>query len=281
MIAEGVLGRVLHVTIAGPHRLSRDQRPDWFFRKEQYGGIITDIMSHQFEQFLHFTGESDAIINFARIENFANPDKPELEDFGEVSLTGANGASAYCRADWFTPDGLRAWGDGRVFIVGTKGTMELRKYLDVARDGPPDKIFLVDDEAELEIDCSGKVGFPFFGHFILDCLHRTENAMTQKHAFKAAELSLQDGSGIDKQDRLIKDYQRAFTDSVGQLSATMLAAQALPEAYQALALAYRRMGKMALELRAYEDLIALAPDSPRAETVRREIEALPATGERR
>jgi len=191
LIAEGVLGRVLHVTIAGPHRLSKDQRPDWFFRKEQYGGIITDIMSHQFEQFLHFTGESDATINFARIENFANPDKPELEDFGEVSLTGANGASAYCRADWFTPDGLRAWGDGRVFIVGTKGTMELRKYLDVARDGPPDKIFLVDGEAELEIDCAGKVGFPFFGQFILDCLHRTENAMTQEHAFKAAELSLQ------------------------------------------------------------------------------------------
>ncbi|MFP6901935.1 MAG: Gfo/Idh/MocA family oxidoreductase [Opitutales bacterium] len=191
LIAEGVLGRVLHLTIAGPHRLSKDKRPDWFFRKEQYGGIITDIMSHQFEQFLCFTGETDATINFARAENFANPDKPELEDFGEVSLTGAKGASAYCRADWFTPDGLRTWGDGRVFIVGTEASMELRKYVDVARDGPPDKIFLVDGKTELEIDCAGKVGFPFFGHFILDCLHRTEQAMTQEHAFKAAELSLQ------------------------------------------------------------------------------------------
>ncbi len=190
LIAEGVLGRVLHVAIAGPHRLSKEKRPDWFFRKEQYGGIITDIMSHQFEQFLCFTEETDATINFARVENFANPDKPELEDFGEVSLTGANGASSYCRADWFTPDGLRTWGDGRVFIVGTKGTMELRKYLDLAREGSPDKIFLVNGEAELEIDCAGKVGFPFFGQFILDCLHRTENAMTQEHAFKAAELSL-------------------------------------------------------------------------------------------
>ena len=190
LIAEGVLGRVLHVAIAGPHRLSKEKRPDWFFRKEQYGGIITDIMSHQFEQFLCFTEETDATINFARVENFANPDKPELEDFGEVSLTGANGASSYCRADWFTPDGLRTWGDGRVFIVGTKGTMELRKYLDLARESSPDKIFLVNGEAELEIDCAGKVGFPFFGQFILDCLHRTENAMTQEHAFKAAELSL-------------------------------------------------------------------------------------------
>ena len=55
---------------------------------------------------------------------------------------------------------------------------------------PPTKK-IVDGEAELEIDCAGKVGFPFFGQFILDCLHRTENAMTQKHAFKATEFSLQ------------------------------------------------------------------------------------------
>ena len=33
-------------------------------------------------------------------------------------------------------------------------------------------------------------GYPFFGQLILDCLNRTENAMTQEHAFKAAELCL-------------------------------------------------------------------------------------------
>jgi hypothetical protein len=36
----------------------------------------------------------------------------------------------------------------------------------------------------------GATGYPFFGQLILDCLNRTENAMTQAHAFKAAELSL-------------------------------------------------------------------------------------------
>ena len=115
---------------------------------------------------------------------------PGLEDFGEIAMTGSNGTSFYSREDWFTPDGLRSWGDGRTFIVGTEGTMELRKYLDVAREAPSSKLFLVNSEGEQEIECQGKSGFPFFGQLILDCLNRTENAMTQSHAFKAAELSM-------------------------------------------------------------------------------------------
>ena len=113
-----------------------------------------------------------------------------MEDFGEISLTGDNGASFYSRVDWYTPDGLRAWGDGRTFILGTEGSIELRKYLDVAREAPASKLFLVNAQGEQEIDCLGQTGFPFFGRFILDCMHRTEEAMTQAHAFKAAELSM-------------------------------------------------------------------------------------------
>ncbi len=189
LIREGAVGDVVQVLIMAPHRLSRDKRPDWFFEKEKYGGILTDIGSHQFEQFLTYAGASDARVNLARVENFASPDKPGLEDFGEASLTADNGASCYCRVDWFTPDGLGFWGDGRVFVVGTKGTMEVRKYCDVTRQGS-NKIFLVDGEGEKLIECKGRVAFPFFGQLILDCLHRTETAMTQKHAFKAAELSM-------------------------------------------------------------------------------------------
>ena len=189
LIREGAVGDVVQVLIMAPHRLSRDKRPDWFFEKEKYGGILTDIGSHQFEQFLTYAGASDARVNLARVENFASPDKPGLEDFGEASLTADNGASCYCRVEWFTPDGLGFWGDGRVFVVGTKGTMEVRKYCDVTRQGS-NKIFLVDGEGEKLIECKGRVAFPFFGQLILDCLHRTETAMTQKHAFKAAELSM-------------------------------------------------------------------------------------------
>lgn len=191
LIAQGAIGRVLQVLNLAPHRLAKDTRPDWFFDKSCYGGILTDIGSHQVEQFLTYAGCADATLNFARVENFSNSDKPGLEDFGELSLTGDNGASFYSRVDWYTPEGLRTWGDGRSFIVGTQGSIELRKYLDVARDAPSSKLFLVNSEGEQEIECLNKTGFPFFGQLILDCIARSEGAMTQQHTFKAAELSMQ------------------------------------------------------------------------------------------
>lgn len=190
LIADGAIGRVLQVLNLAPHRLARATRPDWFFDKHCYGGILTDIGSHQVEQFLTYANCSDATINFARVENFGHPDKPGLEDFGEISLTGDNGASFYTRVDWYTPDGLRTWGDGRTFIMGSEGTIELRKYLDVARDAPSSRLLLVNGSDEQEIECLGQTGFPYFGQLILDCIHRTENAMGQAHTFKAAELSL-------------------------------------------------------------------------------------------
>lgn len=191
LIGEGAIGRVVQTMGTGPHRLNAPSRPDWFFDREKYGGILCDIGSHQCEQFLFFTGSSDARLNFSAVANFHAPDYAELEDFGEASFTTDNGASAYLRVDWLTPNGLRTWGDGRTLIIGTKGYIELRKYVDVAADQlEGDVLYLVDEQGEHRISCAGKVGYPFFGELILDCLNRTENAMTQVHAFKAAELCL-------------------------------------------------------------------------------------------
>ncbi len=187
---SGAIGSILQVLVMAPHRLSKENRPDWFFQKEYYGGIITDIGSHQFEQFLHITGATDATLNFSRVENFSNPDKPGLEDFGETSMTMNTGASCYCRIDWFTPNAARAWGDGRLFVLGTEGYIEARKYLDIGRpDGAP-SVFFVNHDEEKEVRFEGPQHFPFFGALVLDMVNRTENAMTQEHAFKATEISL-------------------------------------------------------------------------------------------
>lgn len=191
LIANDAIGRVIQVMGTGPHRLSAPSRPAWFFDKAQYGGILCDIGSHQSEQFLSFTGSADATVNFSAVANYANPETPELEDFGEASLTGDTGASGYYRVDWFTPDGLRNWGDGRTVLLGTKGYIELRKYIDVTAEDPTgDILILVDPKGEHRIPCKDRVGYPFFGQLILDSLNRTETAMTQAHAFKAAELCL-------------------------------------------------------------------------------------------
>ncbi len=190
LVHAGAIGRVLQVIGLGPHRLNKPSRPAWFFDREKFGGILCDIGSHQFEQFLFFSGATDATVTQAAVANFANPDHPGFEDFGEASLLGNNQTSNYIRVDWFNPNGLSTWGDGRTVILGTKGYIELRKYVDVTRAATGDHLFLVDDAGEHYLHLAGKVGFRFFGEFILDCLNRTEKAMTQAHAFKAAELCL-------------------------------------------------------------------------------------------
>lgn len=190
LIKDGAIGDIVQVMGLGPHRLSPSTRPDWFFKKEQYGGILCDIGSHQIEQFLYYANCKDAQIGRAQTGNYNNPQYPELEDFGDCTLVGDNGATNYFRVDWFTPDALSSWGDGRTFILGTKGFIELRKYLDLGKSKVGNNVFLSNNEVETFINVDGKVGYPFFGQLILDCLNRTENAMTQEHTFKAAELCI-------------------------------------------------------------------------------------------
>src|SRR5690606_2956030 len=190
LIEAGAIGRVVQVMGTGPHRLSAGSRPAWFFEKEKYGGILCDIGSHQIEQILHYTGASDATVVRSQIANYANPEHPELDDFGDAMLTTDTGATGYFRCDWFTPDGLQTWGDGRTFILGTEGFIEQRKYMNLGTQDGPGHLFLANGEAETHFDVHGKVGYPYFGQLVLDCLERTENAMTQEHALKAAELAV-------------------------------------------------------------------------------------------
>ncbi|HZJ88311.1 MAG TPA: Gfo/Idh/MocA family oxidoreductase [Sphaerochaeta sp.] len=191
LLAEGAIGDLVSLRGWGPHRLAEERRPAWFFEKDRYGGIIIDIGSHQVEQMLFFSGATDATIVSSRVGNLNNPHHPELEDYGDVCLTTDTGIPCYFTIDWFTPDGLGTWGDGRFFLIGTKGYMELRKYIDVAASSDKDTVILVNDEGEQRFNVSDKVGFPFFGRVIRDSLDRTETAMSQEHAFRAIEIAIE------------------------------------------------------------------------------------------
>jgi predicted dehydrogenase len=192
LIAQGAIGKVIQVLGTGPHRIGvPSSRPDWFFKKAQYGGILCDIGSHQIEQFLFYAGVEDARVAYSQIGNFGHPEYPELDDFGDATLVADNGATHYFRVDWFTPDGLSTWGDGRSFILGTEGFIEQRKYINIGVKGSGGgHLFLANKHEESYYNVTGKVGYPYFGQLILDCLNRTENAMTQDHCFKAAELAV-------------------------------------------------------------------------------------------
>jgi predicted dehydrogenase len=188
LIQAGALGRVVQTAGFGPHRLNRATRPDWFFERAHTGGILTDIASHQIDQFLFFTGSSDAEVVASAVANHANPDVPEFEDFGEILLRSSQG-SGYIRVDWYTPDGLANWGDGRLLILGTEGYIELRKYVDIAgRDGT-DHLFLVNNQETRYVGCSD-APLPYYQRLRNDIFDRTETAMPQAHCFKVCELAL-------------------------------------------------------------------------------------------
>jgi predicted dehydrogenase len=190
LIAQGAIGKVIQVIGTGPHRIGDPgNRPDWFFKKEKYGGILCDIGSHQIEEFLFYSGCKDAKVAYSQVANYNHGGYPEFEDFGAAILIGDNGATHYFRVDWFTPDGLKCWSDSRSIILGTEGFIELRKFYNIGfKDSGGNHLFLANKEQETYFNVNGKVGYPYFGRLILDCINRTENAMTQDHCFMAGEL---------------------------------------------------------------------------------------------
>ncbi len=189
LVKNGAIGKVIQTIGLGPHRMSPKSRPEWFFDKAKYGGIITDIASHQFDQFLFFTGSGHTEIVASQVANVHYPQYPNFEDFGDVMVRG-DGGMGYIRVDWFTPDGLGSWGDGRLTILGTEGYIEVRKNIDIAsgRNGG-NHLYLVTQKETKYIDCNS-VSLPFGQLFVDDVVNRTETAMTQWHCFRATELAL-------------------------------------------------------------------------------------------
>ncbi len=196
LVKAGAIGQVIQTVNLAPHRINNgigktglSNRPDWFWDKKRFGGILTDIGSHQFDQYLHFTSSTEATILASQVGNVHHPDKPLFEDFGDVMLTG-NGGTGYIRVDWFTPDGLDTWGDGRLTILGTDGFIEVRKNTDIAsglKGG--NHLYMANKKEMLHIDCNNET-LPFGPLFVDDVVNRTETAMSQKHCFLATELAL-------------------------------------------------------------------------------------------
>ena len=189
MVADGAIGEVVQTVGLGPHRLKRPARPAWFFERAAYGGILNDIASHQIDQFLFYTGSTTAEVVASSVGNFANPADAEFEDFGELLMRSGT-ASGFMRVDWYTPDSLPVWGDGRLTILGTKGYIELRKYIDIAGRPGGNHLFIADGRETRHVD-AGSEPLDYFTRFIADVRDRTETAMTQHHVFETTRLALE------------------------------------------------------------------------------------------
>jgi predicted dehydrogenase len=196
LVHAGAIGRVIQTINIAPHQIHQGAgdagggqgRPDWFWNDEQAGGILCDIGSHQVDQFLYYTGCTQAEVVASEIANVAHQDHPDFHDFGDMMLRGNRGFG-YVRLDWFTPKGLGTWGDGRLFILGTEGYIEVRKYTNVAVSKQGNNLFIVDQKQARYIDCNN-VTLPFGPQFVSDVVNRTHTAQDQTETLLAAELSI-------------------------------------------------------------------------------------------
>lgn len=190
LLEQDAIGDVVQMIGTGPHRINLNSRPDWFFDKQEFGGIICDIGVHQIEQFLYYTNEDSAQLMKSTVANYTLKNHPNFEDFGDAQFITETGRNLYFRVDWLTPAGLSTWGDGRIVLLGTKGYIELRKYIDVARNKVTDNVYLVNENGETYFNVSGKIGLNFFAEFINDCLHKTDFSFNQTRTFEAARLAI-------------------------------------------------------------------------------------------
>jgi predicted dehydrogenase len=188
LVKAGAIGGVIQTVGLGPHRMTPETRPAWFFERPRYGGILCDIGSHQADQFLFFTGSTKGDVVSSQVGNVHHPQYPGLEDFGDTVLRGDRG-TGYIRVDWFTPDGLSTWGDGRLTILGTDGFIDIRKNVDIGGRPGGSHLFLVDQKQTRYVECQDVV-LPYGEQLVSDVLNRTETAMTQEHCFLATELML-------------------------------------------------------------------------------------------
>jgi predicted dehydrogenase len=195
LVQAGAIGRVIQTINIAPHQINQSpggdagggsSRPEWFWDPALYGGILCDIGSHQVDQFLYYTGSTEAEIVASQIANVNHPQHPKFQDFGDMMLRGDRGFG-YVRLDWFTPRGLGTWGDGRLFVLGTEGYIELRKYIDVAVKKDGNNLFLVDQKEARYIDCNN-LTLPFGPQFVSDIVNRTHTAQDQTQCLLAAEL---------------------------------------------------------------------------------------------
>ena len=188
LVLDGAIGKVVQTLGIGPHRMNPATRPDWFFNPDKAGGILCDIGSHQCDQFLFYTSSKKAEVSFAQTGNFNTPEYPKYRDFGDMSVRSPH-ATGYIRIDWYTPKGLATWGDGRMFILGTDGYIELRKYIDIAGREGDNHLFLVNQKETKYYNCAN-VNMPYGEQLVSDVVNRTATAMTQDHCFLATELAL-------------------------------------------------------------------------------------------
>lgn len=188
---SGAIGRIVDVVGLGPHTLAADSRPDWFWSPERSGGILGDIATHQIDQFCAIVDPACATeihVTASSVGNVACSDHPEMEDIGRFSLEGG-GATGNHRVDYLTAAGLGTWGDCRLMITGTDGTLEVRANIDPAGADGGEHLIQVDASGTTRIDTSG-VEIDWAQRLLADLADGGDRLMPAAHVHRVCRLAL-------------------------------------------------------------------------------------------
>ncbi|MFN8017516.1 MAG: Gfo/Idh/MocA family oxidoreductase [Acidimicrobiales bacterium] len=184
----GDVGEVVSILGLGPHRMGADGRPDWFWDPDATGGILVDIGSHQADQFLSATGAPTADVRWSAVGNASSPRHPAMQDVGQMVL-GAGSVLGTHRVDYLSPTGLKTWGDGRLMIVGTDGTLEVRTNVDVAGKKGKEHLIVVDAKGTRRLDPrAGKVDWA--KRLVADVVEGSDTFVAQDHVYAVCDVTL-------------------------------------------------------------------------------------------
>ncbi len=195
MARHGAVGRIVHVTGTGPHTLHADLRPEWFWDPTRSGGILVDLASHQVDQFLAICGDPSAgdhagvSVAASRVGNVSCPDRPAMQDVGSLTIV-ADGVVGEHRVDLLSPAGLPTWGDVRLTVVGTEGTLEVRANIDVAGEPGGEHLIVIDADGIRRVDVSDDP-LPWAEHLLADLDDDGERLCTQAHVLAVCDLALE------------------------------------------------------------------------------------------
>ncbi len=192
-VHAGHIGQLVAITGLAPHTLGAGTRPDWFFDPSRSGGILVDLAAHQADQLLALAGPGRTDVLAASVANVAAPDRLGMQDVGRMSLrhTTSSGRVVLSdhHVDYLSPSGLDTWGDVRLMITGTEGTIEVRSNVDPAGQPGSDHVIVVDAEAPRRLDVSA-VALDWAERLCSDIGAGTDTFMAHDHAVAACSITL-------------------------------------------------------------------------------------------
>jgi predicted dehydrogenase len=122
LVSSGAIGEVIEVNSTGPHKLNLSERPSWFLDRATYGGILTDLITHDIDLALVFTKATSGTITGAVAGEL--PDRPGFALSG-VAMLRTPTQLMVLEANWLTPAASPVHGDYHMRVVGCEGVVDL------------------------------------------------------------------------------------------------------------------------------------------------------------